>query len=98
MATNKRTPSRKRRPKPNFPEVRGKVVEAVELRPTDTGYEIGVLFTDRTYLGFDIEPQMSFTVTPELSDWKTGNYKPLKRWRPKTRFPELEKQKKKTNA
>ena len=82
MATNKRTPSRKTRSKSDFPEVRGKVVEAVELRPTDTGYEIGVLFTDRTYLGFEIEPRMSFTVTPELSDWKTGNYKPLKRWPP----------------
>ena len=82
MANKKRTLSRKRGPKSNFPEVRGKVVEAVELRPSDTGYEIGVLFTDRTYLGFEIEPQISFTITPELSDWKTGNYKPLKRWRP----------------
>ena len=83
MANKKRTPSRKRRrPKSDFREVRGKVVEAVELRPSDTGYEIGVLFTDRTYLGFEVEPQMSFTITPELSDWKTGNYKPLKRWRP----------------
>ena len=82
MAASKRTLSRKRRPKSNFPEVTGKVVQAVELRPADTGYEIGVLFTDRTYLGFEIEPQMSFTITPELSDWKTGNYKPLKRWRP----------------
>jgi hypothetical protein len=80
MAAKKRTLSRKRRPKSDFREVRGKVVEAVELRPSDTGYEIGVLFTDRTYLSFDIEPQMSFTIASELSDWKTGNYKPLKRW------------------
>ena len=80
MANKKRTLSRKRR-KSAFREVRGKVVEAVELTPSDTGYEIGVLFTDRTYLGFEVEPQMSFTITPELSDWKTGNYKPLKRWR-----------------
>ena len=80
--SKKRALSRKKRPKFAFREVRGKVVEAVELRPSDTGYEIGVLFTDRTYLGFEIEPQTSFTITPELSDWKTGHYKPLKRWRP----------------
>lgn len=82
MAAKKRTRRLRKRPKPNFPELRGKVVQAVELTPTDTGYEIGVLFTDRTYLGFEIEPRMSFTITPELSDWKTGNYKPLKRWPP----------------
>ena len=82
MANKKRAPSRKKRPKSAFREVKGKVVETVELRPSDTGYEIGVLFTDRTYLCFEIEPQISFTITPELSDWKTGNYKPLKRWRP----------------
>ena len=82
MATKKRKLNLKRRANSYFPEVTAKMVEAIELRPTDTGYEIGVLFTDRTYLGFEIEPQMKFTITPELSDWKTGNYKPLKRWKP----------------
>ena len=82
MATKKRTLYLKRRAKSYFPEVTAKQVEAIELRPTDTGYEIGILFTDRTYLGFDIEPQTTFTITPELSDWNTGNYKPLKRFTP----------------
>ena len=73
--------SLKRRAKSDLPGLSGKVVEAVELRPRDGGYCIGILFTDRTYLSFDVEPQTGFTIEPELSDWKTGNYKPLKRWR-----------------
>lgn len=52
MATKKRTLKLKRRAKSFFPEVTAKQVEAIELRPSDTGYEIGILFTDRTYLGF----------------------------------------------
>jgi hypothetical protein len=36
------------------------------------------MFEDRTFLSFDVEPFV--TVFPELSDWKTKNYKPLKRW------------------
>lgn len=79
MAANSVTRSRKRR-KSAFPEVTGKVVESVEMKPSDPGYSIGIIFTDRTFLSFDVEPQMTFTIAPELSDWKTGNYKPLKRW------------------
>jgi hypothetical protein len=82
MAIKKRTRNLKRRAKADFPIVTGKIVEAVELRPSDTGYSIGIMFADRTFLSFDVEPQMSFTIEPELSDWKTGNYKPLKRWPP----------------
>ena len=80
MAVNRVTRSRKRRKTSDIPEVTGKVVEAVELRSSDTGYTIGIMFTDRTYLSFDVEPQWRFTIMPELSDWQTGNYKPLKRW------------------
>ena len=78
MAKNKRTRSLRRRKRSDIPEVTGKVVEAVELRPSGAGYEIGILFTDRTYLGFEVEPCL--TILPELSDWKTGNYKPLERF------------------
>jgi len=78
MATKKRTRSRKRRAKSDFPEVTGKIVEAVEVRPMENGYGIGILFTDRTYLGFDVDPLIR--IKPDYSDWKTHNYKPLKRW------------------
>jgi hypothetical protein len=80
MAGNKNTRSRRRQKKSDFPEVTGKIVEAVEVRAADSGYAIGILFQDRTYLSFDVDPFIR--ITPDLSDWKTGNYRPLKRWRP----------------
>lgn len=80
MAEDKVTRSRKRRKRPDFAEVKGKIVEAIEMTATEAGYAIGIMFKDRTYLCFDVEPFVM--VMPELSDWKTENYKPLKRWRP----------------
>ena len=80
MANSKPTRSRKRRKPDPFAVVRGKVVERVEIKPSDDGYSIGIMFQDRTFLSFDVEPEMYFTIMPELSDWKTHNYKPLKRW------------------
>jgi len=78
MADNKVTRSRNRRKRSAFHEVNGKTVESIELKPTENGYSIGIMFRDRTFLSFDVEPYI--TVFPELSDWKTENYKPLKRW------------------
>ncbi len=34
---------------------------------------------DKTSLSFNLEP--CFQVVPELVNWKSGSYKPLKRWR-----------------
>jgi hypothetical protein len=79
MAVNKGTHSRRKRKRNAFAEVKGKIVESVEVMPTENGYAIGIMFQDRTYLSFDVEPYI--TIFPELSDWKTENYKPLKRWR-----------------
>ena len=78
MADNKVTRSRKRHKKDPFAVVRGKVVERIEISTGSETYEIGILFKDRTYLGFDLDPFLR--ITPDLSDWKTHNYKPLKRW------------------
>ena len=78
MAKSKGTHSRRKR-KNAFPEIKGKIVESVEVDPGENGYTIGIMFQDRAYLSFDVEPYI--TVFPELSDWKTKNYKPLKRWR-----------------
>jgi hypothetical protein len=63
-----------------FREVKGKIVDSVELKPSEHGYGVGIMFQDRTYLSFDVEVEPRITIKPELSDWKTGNYKPLKRW------------------
>jgi hypothetical protein len=65
-----------------FREVKGKIVEDVEIKPGENGYSIGIMFQDRTFLSFDVEVENRMTISPELSDWKTKNYRPLKRWRP----------------
>ena len=77
MAAHKRTHWRKRRTSfLPFPEVKGKIVESVEIDPAVRA--ITILFQDKTALSFDLEP--SLTVLPELSDWKTGNWRGVKRW------------------
>jgi hypothetical protein len=81
MAKSKGTHSRRKRTRNAFHEVKGKIVEGVEIKAADHGYGLGIMFQDRTYLSFDVEIEPRITVKPELSDWKTGNYKPLKRWR-----------------
>jgi copper chaperone CopZ len=60
-----------------FREVKGKIVENVEIDPDLNA--ITILFQDKTALSFDLEPRL--TVFPELSDWKTGNWRGIKRWR-----------------
>ena len=80
MAKSKTTRSRKRRKPDPFAVVRGKIVERIEVSTMDDDCSIGILFKDRTYLGFDVEPFLR--ITPDFSDWKTHNYKPLKRWPP----------------
>jgi hypothetical protein len=79
MAVSKVTHSYIKRKRNAFPEVNGKIVNNVEFIPSEHGYSIGIMFKDRTFLSFDIESFV--TIFPELSDWKTKNYKPLKRWR-----------------
>jgi len=80
MATSKVTRSKKRRKRDPFAVVRGKVVERIEVSTNEDDVSIGILFKDRTYLGFDLDPFLR--ITPDFSDWKTHNYKPLKRWPP----------------
>jgi len=86
MATHKvthpatRSKSSKRRKPSPYAQVRGKIVDRVEISSGDEGCAIGIMFQDRTYLSFDVEVAPGITIAPELSDWKTGNYKPLKRW------------------
>ena len=65
MPTSK--PSNKRRKRDPFAVVRGKVVERIEVSTMDDHCAIGILFKNRTYLGFDIEPFLR--ITP---DFPTG--------------------------
>jgi hypothetical protein len=41
---------------------------------------VDLRFDDKTSLTFVIRP--GFTVEPEYTDWKTGKYRPVKRWPP----------------
>ena len=78
MAAHKRTRSDAQRTRPflYFREVRGKVVEQVEVDPSLQA--IVILFKDRTALSFDLDPCL--TVFPELSEWTTKNWRGIKRW------------------
>jgi hypothetical protein len=71
---------RKRRKPDPFAVVRGKVVERIEVSTMDDDFSIGIMFKDRTYLSFDVEPFLR--ITPDFSDWKTHNYRRIKRWPP----------------
>jgi len=66
--------------KMKFPEVKGKIIQTVELFISTDECIIDIGFQDNTALSFDVEPCV--VIMPELSDWKTGEYKPLRRWRP----------------
>ena len=87
MATSKGTHPRKKRTRRflQFPQVKGKTVESVEIGP-DVDV-ITILFEDKTVLSFDLDPQL--TVFSELSDWKTGNWRGIKRWRPLRSKPSM---------
>ncbi len=80
MAASKRTKKRFSRRVLAFPQARGKIVERVELDVTSDYFLVDIRFQDKTSLSFDLEPCVM--AYPELTNWKTGEYKPLKRWRP----------------
>ena len=61
-----------------FEEVKGKPVDLVEVFTAGGYHSIDVRFQDKTALHFAIEP--SFILETEYADWKTGNWRPIKRW------------------
>jgi hypothetical protein len=85
MATRKATRSRRRKKVPyrrvlNFPQIKGKVIADVELSLSSDYRAVDIRFEDKTSLTFDLQP--CFRIAPVLADWKTGDYKLLKQWRP----------------
>jgi hypothetical protein len=93
MANTKSTRSRKRKKAVptsqslRFPEVKGKVVETIEIDPALE--VIFIMFQDKTALSFQLEPHLS--LLPELSDWKTGSAEAIKEWDPVQSKPALAK-------
>ena len=61
-----------------FEEVKGKTVDLVEVFTAGEYHSIDVRFQDKTALQFVIDP--GFTLETEYADWKTGNWRSLKRW------------------
>ena len=59
-------------------EVNGKTVDFVEVFLAAEYSSINVRFDDKTTLSFRVEP--GFTLEPEYYDWKTGNWRGIKRW------------------
>jgi hypothetical protein len=85
MADNKTTRSRSGKkvlPRRvlNFPQIKGKIIADVELSLSSDYRAVDIRFEDKTSLTLSIEP--CFQIAPVLADWKTGNYRPLKRWQP----------------
>jgi hypothetical protein len=62
-----------------FPKAKGKIIAEVELSISPDYNVVEIVFTDKTSLNFQIEP--CFQVVPETVSWKSGEYKPIKRWR-----------------
>jgi hypothetical protein len=63
-----------------FPEVKGKTLEAVKLYLVDDDTSLSLVFSDKTHLYLDLEPGL--TVRADYSDWKTHNWRPIKSWPP----------------
>ena len=80
MATDKNNQFPTEATRQDFPEVRDKIVNAVEVHADHEYYGITIRFQDNTTLAFTIEPCV-FTF-PVLADWTDGEEKTLKRYRP----------------
>src|SRR5689334_10321113 len=61
-----------------FEEIKGKPVDFVEVFTAGEYHSITVRFQDKTALHFVIDP--SFILETEYADWKTENWRPIKRW------------------
>jgi len=59
-------------------EFKSKIVDFVEVFTAGEYHSIDVRFQDKTALHFVIDP--GFTLETEHADWKTGNWRPIKRW------------------
>jgi hypothetical protein len=80
MAVSKRIKKKPSQRVHKFPIAKGKIVSEVELSISPDYRIIEIVFQDKTSLTFNLESCLQ--VTPELVSWKSGSYKPIRRWRP----------------
>ena len=79
MANRKRIKKKPYQRVQKFPEAKGKIIAEVELAISPDYNIVEIVFQDKTSLTFNLES--CFQVTPEFVSWKSGSYKPMKRWR-----------------
>ena len=80
MSVSKRTKSKPSQRVHKFPMAKDKIIAEVELSISPDYNIIEIVFDDKTSLCFNLESRVQ--IAPELVSWKSGSYKPLKRWRP----------------
>jgi hypothetical protein len=80
MADIKGTHSPEDHTRQDFPEVRDKIVDNVELSAQPDYYGITIRFQDKTTLTFKIE--LCLVASPIYSDWTSGEEKTLTRYQP----------------
>jgi hypothetical protein len=61
-----------------FEEAKGKSLDRIEFFTSSNYHCIDVKFEDKTNFHFVIDP--TFTLEASYADWKTGNWRPIKRW------------------
>jgi hypothetical protein len=61
-------------------EIKGKPVDCIEIFDSGDDHSISVRFQDKTSISFSIEP--GFNLFTDYADWKTGNWRCIKRWPP----------------
>jgi hypothetical protein len=80
MAEDKTKPETDTNGITRIPEVKGKIVENIEITVTSNHHSIAVNFSDNTAMILYMEPCIA--VFPYLGDWKTGDCKVIKEWEP----------------
>jgi hypothetical protein len=80
MADNKSTHSAVPPTRHDFPEVKDKIIESVEIIVDSEYYGISIRCTDKTSLTFAMEPCLFGF--PVFEDWTTGEAQQLRQYRP----------------
>jgi hypothetical protein len=78
MADNQNTDLSDESTRQDFPEVKGKIIESVEVSVTPDYFGFGIHFQDKTSLTFVIEP--CIFAFPVYEDWTSGEAKILKQY------------------
>jgi hypothetical protein len=68
-----------------FPEVKGKVIQSIQVYVAADNFSANINFTDNT--GLILALESSLTVSPYLGNWATGDCKVLKKWPPIKSIP-----------